>query len=79
MYVFVLFPYKAFGVFGLCQIHAFVDYLRSKLTEKQFTFLFKTLAITVGMAAVVVGGALTALGSILKQLRVFSFCLYTVC
>jgi dolichyl-diphosphooligosaccharide--protein glycosyltransferase len=54
----------AFGVFGLCQIHAFIDYLRSKLSDKQFNLLFKTLAIVVGVATLVVGGALTALGKI---------------
>uniref|UniRef100_A0A667Y2D7 Dolichyl-diphosphooligosaccharide--protein glycosyltransferase subunit STT3A n=1 Tax=Myripristis murdjan TaxID=586833 RepID=A0A667Y2D7_9TELE len=31
----------AFGVFGLCQIHAFVDYLRSKLNAQQFEVLFR--------------------------------------
>ncbi len=55
-------------MFGLCQIHTFVDYLRSKLTDKQFTYLFQTLAIIVGVASVVVGGALTALGSILTDI-----------
>ena len=50
-------------MFGLCQIHAFVDYLRSKLTQAQFDLLFRTLAIIVGAAAIAVGGALTALGS----------------
>lgn len=56
---------QAFGVFGLCQIHAFIDYLRSKLSQSHFDLLFKTLAITVGVAAIVVGGTLTFLGSIL--------------
>lgn len=47
----------AFGVFGLCQLHAFVDFLRSKLTKEQFEVLFKSLvaailSIAVGFAAV---------------------------
>ena len=58
-------PLQAFGVFGLCQIHAFIDYVRSKLSQSHFDLLFKTLAITVGVAAIVVGGTLTFLGSIL--------------
>ena len=58
---------QAFGVFGLCQIHAFIDYLRSKLSQSHFDLLFKTLAIIVGVAAVVVGGTLTFLGSILTR------------
>ena len=41
-----------------------MDYLRSKLTDKQFQLLFKSLAITVGVVTVVVGGALTAMDSI---------------
>lgn len=54
----------AFGVFGLCQIHAFIDYLRSKLSQSHFELLFKTLAITVSVVVVVAGGALTFLGKI---------------
>ena len=57
---------QAFGVFGLCQIHAFIDYLRSKLSQSHFELLFKTLAITVSVVVVVAGGALTFLGSIQK-------------
>ncbi|MCG8621283.1 MAG: dolichyl-diphosphooligosaccharide--protein glycosyltransferase subunit STT3 [Proteobacteria bacterium] len=60
----VTFLLQAFGVFGLCQIHAFIDYLRSKLSQSHFEILFRTLAITVTVAAIVVGGALTFLGSI---------------
>ena len=56
---------QAFGVFGLCQIHGFVDYLRSKLSAQQFEFLFKTLAMFVGGVTLLVGGVLTAMGSIL--------------
>jgi dolichyl-diphosphooligosaccharide--protein glycosyltransferase len=47
----------AFGVFGLCQLHAFVDFLRSKLTKEQFDVLFQSivaaiLSIAVGFAAI---------------------------
>uniref|UniRef100_A0A1X7UBE6 Dolichyl-diphosphooligosaccharide--protein glycosyltransferase subunit STT3A n=1 Tax=Amphimedon queenslandica TaxID=400682 RepID=A0A1X7UBE6_AMPQE len=54
----------AFGTFGLCQIHAFVNYLRSKLSDRQFSLLFRTLAIIVISLTTLVGGALTALGKI---------------
>lgn len=40
----------ALGVFGLCQIHAFVDYLRSKLSAQQFGVLFRTLMAIVSAA-----------------------------
>ena len=54
---------QAFGVFGLCQIHAFLDYIRSKLSRAQFDTLFWSFIVSVSSAAVVVGGTLTFLGS----------------
>ncbi len=54
---------QAFGVFGLCQIHAFLDYIRSKLSRAQFDTLFWSFVILVTSTAVVVGGTLTFLGS----------------
>ncbi|KAF6041303.1 STT3A [Bugula neritina] len=54
----------AFGVFGLCQIHGFVDYVRSKMTYEQFTTLLKAIVTVVGGVAFVVGGVLTATGKI---------------
>lgn len=41
-------------VFGLCQIHSFIDYLRSKLTADDFQVLFKAVILTI------VGGATLA-------------------
>merc|ERR1712001_192374 len=35
----------ALGVFGLCQILSFVDYLRANMTKEIFNILFKTLSI----------------------------------
>jgi len=37
----------ALGVFGLCQIIAFVDYLRANLSKDNFTILFKTLVVSI--------------------------------
>merc|ERR1719186_1186388 len=37
----------ALGVFGLCQIIAFVDYLRANLSKENFTILFKTLVVSI--------------------------------
>ncbi|KAK2099713.1 Dolichyl-diphosphooligosaccharide--protein glycosyltransferase subunit stt3a [Saguinus oedipus] len=45
----------AFGVFGLCQIHAFVDYLRSKLNPQQFEVLFRSVISLVGFVLLTVG------------------------
>lgn len=33
----------ALGVFGLCQIHAFVDFVRSRMSKEHFEILFKAL------------------------------------
>uniref|UniRef100_A0AAQ5Z2L1 Dolichyl-diphosphooligosaccharide--protein glycosyltransferase subunit STT3A n=2 Tax=Amphiprion TaxID=80969 RepID=A0AAQ5Z2L1_AMPOC len=48
----------AFGVFGLCQIHAFVDYLRSKLNAQQFEVLFKSVISLVGFILLSAGAVL---------------------
>merc|ERR1719179_67993 len=44
----------ALGVFGLCQIHSFVDYLRANMTKENFSLLFKSLVI--GIAAIICTG-----------------------
>ncbi|CAA9998603.1 unnamed protein product [Nesidiocoris tenuis] len=54
----------ALGVFGLCQLHSLVDYLRSKLTSADFEILFKALAVATATAAVAVGTILTITGKI---------------
>lgn len=54
----------AFGVFGLCQIHAFVDYLRSKLNAQQFEVLFKSVISLVGFILLSVGTVLMLTGEI---------------
>ena len=38
---------QALGVFGLCQIHAFVDYVRARLSKEQFDVLFKRVVSTI--------------------------------
>ncbi len=52
----------AFGVFGLCQIHAFVDYLRSKLNTQQFEVLFKSVISLVSVVLLSVGTVLMLTG-----------------
>uniref|UniRef100_A0A8C5D268 Dolichyl-diphosphooligosaccharide--protein glycosyltransferase subunit STT3A n=1 Tax=Gadus morhua TaxID=8049 RepID=A0A8C5D268_GADMO len=54
----------AFGVFGLCQIHAFVDYLRSKLNTQQFEVLFKSVISLVGFVILSAGTVLMLTGKI---------------
>ncbi|XP_078585742.1 dolichyl-diphosphooligosaccharide--protein glycosyltransferase subunit STT3A [Branchiostoma floridae x Branchiostoma japonicum] len=54
----------ALGVFGLCQIHSFIDYLRAKLSKEYFEILFRTMALFVGTAVTGVGAVLMASGKI---------------
>ncbi|KAB0802272.1 hypothetical protein PPYR_04458 [Photinus pyralis] len=54
----------ALGVFGLCQILAAVDYLRSKLKQDEFETLFGALAYTFGVAVAIFIGVLTFSGKI---------------
>lgn len=54
----------ALGVFGLCQIHAFVDYVRSRMSKEHFEILFKALVSTVATLVVVIGTILTITGKV---------------
>ncbi|KAK7091614.1 dolichyl-diphosphooligosaccharide--protein glycosyltransferase subunit STT3A [Littorina saxatilis] len=54
----------ALGVFGLCQIWGFVDYLRSKLSYEQFTLLFRSLVLLTGTIAFGAAAVATAMGKI---------------
>uniref|UniRef100_A0A182W5G6 Dolichyl-diphosphooligosaccharide--protein glycosyltransferase subunit STT3A n=1 Tax=Anopheles minimus TaxID=112268 RepID=A0A182W5G6_9DIPT len=54
----------AFGVFGLCQLHAFVDYVRSAVPKEHFETLFQALIVTIASVAALTGLALTVTGKI---------------
>lgn len=54
----------ALGVFGLCQIHAFVDYLRSCLPREDFEVLFKAMITMLLSVLLLVGSILTFTGKI---------------
>lgn len=54
--------FQALGVFGLCQLHSFVDYLRSRMTKKDFEVLFNAMVIATASITALVGGALTLTG-----------------
>lgn len=56
--------FQALGVFGLCQIHAFVDYLRSRMTKDHFDVLFKALISTILTVVFIVGTLLTVTGKV---------------
>lgn len=54
----------ALGVFGLCQLHSFVDYIRSKMSQEDFEILFKALVVTAASISVAAFGILTITGKI---------------
>uniref|UniRef100_A0A061QLL8 Dolichyl-diphosphooligosaccharide--protein glycosyltransferase subunit STT3A n=1 Tax=Cupiennius salei TaxID=6928 RepID=A0A061QLL8_CUPSA len=54
----------ALGVFGLCQIHAFVDYLRSRLCYEHFEVLFQAVVSLCAVVSIGVGAILTVTGKI---------------
>ncbi|KAF6206790.1 hypothetical protein GE061_018026 [Apolygus lucorum] len=54
----------ALGVFGLCQLHGLVDYLRSKLTPTDFEILFRAVAVGTATVTVIIGTILTVTGKI---------------
>lgn len=54
----------AFGVFGLCQLHGFVDYIRNKVTKEDFNVLFTALVYTIIGLSVGFGAILTLSGKI---------------
>ena len=62
--LFFFFTIQALGIFGLCQIHAFVDYLRFRLSSKHFEILFKSLVFLSATVAGVIGAILTISGKV---------------
>lgn len=53
----------AFGVFGLCQLFAFNEYLRSKLTKEHYDILFRSVVLVAGIVFISAGVFLTVIGS----------------
>lgn len=51
-------------MFGLCQVHSFVDYIRSKMSKEYFEILFKALVTAVLSAAALVAIVLTITGKV---------------
>lgn len=54
----------ALGVFGLCQLVAFANYLRRHLSEEHFLMLFRTVILSAGIVLLLIGVLLAALGKI---------------
>merc|ERR1719427_1789182 len=54
----------ALGVFGLCQILAFVDYLRANLSKENFAVLWQSILYFSGAVAAIAVGVLTITGKV---------------
>jgi dolichyl-diphosphooligosaccharide--protein glycosyltransferase len=54
----------AFGVFGICQLYAFVEYLRSKMSRENFDILLRSVVFVVAGIAAVAGLILSITGKI---------------
>ena len=67
MSLFYCLSLQALGVFGLCQVFAFIEYVRSKLSAEQFNILFRFLVLVSAFIATLAFGIATALGSILSR------------
>merc|ERR1712038_1790579 len=52
------------GVFGLCQIISFIDYLRANMTRENFNLLFETLSIAVASIFATGLGIMTLSGKV---------------
>ena len=54
--------FQSLGVFGLCQIISFIEYLRANMSKENFNVLFKTLSmgvagiIGIGLAVMTLSG-----------------------
>lgn len=53
----------AFGVFGLCQLYALNEYIRSKLSKEFYNILFKSLVVFIGIVSLAAIIILTLIGS----------------
>lgn len=61
-YIYFFIWFQALGVFGLCQLHCFVDYIRSKMSPEDFQVLFKAVVMASLGVSLAVGGILTVTG-----------------
>lgn len=53
----------AFGVFGLCQLYALNEYIRSRLSHEYYTILFRSLVVLIGAVSLGAILILTLIGS----------------
>ena len=60
----VFFFFQSLGVFGLCQILSFVNYLRANMSKENFNLLFKTIAMIVAAIVALGIGVLTLSGKV---------------
>ena len=54
----------AFGVFGLCQLYSFNEYIKSKLSKDHYEYLFRSLLVAIGTTGFSAITILTLIGKI---------------
>lgn len=54
----------AFGVFGLCQLYSFNEYIKSRLSKDHYEYLFRSLLVAIGSTGFSVITILTLVGKI---------------
>jgi dolichyl-diphosphooligosaccharide--protein glycosyltransferase len=54
----------ALGVFGLCQLYAFNEYMKSKLSRENYDILFRSVVMALATIGFSVGAILTLIGKI---------------
>ena len=54
----------ALGVFGLCQLYAFNEYMKSKLSRENYDILFRSVVVALATVGFSVGVVLTLIGKI---------------
>lgn len=56
-------------MFGLCQIFAFIEYVRARLSKDYFETLLKAVLLTVAGGVIAIGVILSITGKLLHNLR----------
>lgn len=64
---------QALGVFGLCQIFAFIEYVRARLSKEYFETLLKAVLLTVASAVIAIGVILSITGEFSYKNNVFKW------
>lgn len=57
-------------MFGLCQIFAFIEYVRARLSKEYFETLLKAVLLTVASAVIAIGVILSITGKFARKIEI---------